>query len=300
MNAELHEIVTADGSILRLNDDDERRVMLYPSNAGLPPIKWITDNPFQIEGVVERGYKIQERTITLEVRFSTASRERYYEAREVLLNKLRPNRLSDTTPLQYTFIRADDTRRAIYGRALSPQFQRTNPDISDEHGFTETIIIECFDPIFFDPKQVSSAFGLFAADTDLSLPASFPLSFGGIGNATIDLTYAGTWYSYPTLVVSGQCENWRLTNLATGKVVIFNKPMTANEVVTLNLSKRTLVNNFGENLWGYLSPVSNIVSFKIEPDAVVPNGTQTLQFLANAGADALTAQLQYYTRYAGI
>lgn len=302
MGYELQSITSFDGEIFELTDGAIRFVPSTPGEMGLPPVNYLTHASYKQDGVSEYGYRLQPRAFNAGIRLvNKCSRDEYWAIRAALLEIVRPNRGGQLT---YTIRLSNGELRSIRARALTPTFPEISSDISDEWGLSDVISLECFDPVFFDSEQDTQEITYNAAE-ELTFPITFDdenIYFegdGSFGNTII--AYTGTWYSYPTFVITGPFDSLQISHLDLDVHIGFLLPFAAGETLTINLQDKTITDQNGVDRWGYLTPLSDIQAFKIEPDPIVPNGLNTLNyFLPGAVLGQTTVTIQYYRKFIGI
>lgn len=302
MSFELHSLETYDG-VTYLLQDGAGTMLLNPTpdDMGLPPTNYITQRTYKQDGVTEQAFYLEERTFTIDWTKTGCSREEYFAARAALLDIARPNRGGSPGYTTYHFVRTDGTRRSIRGRLISPRYAGGDQDAWDEWSITETLTIRCFDPVWFDPAE-NSATITSAAATDLVFPITFPIVFGdaSLYQQTV-ISYTGTWYSFPTVQITGPCSGFQIEHQELGLFLIYTPDVAAGEVLTFQLGNpATLVNQDGDDLFGGLAPLSEVQAFRIQPTPLVTGGVNTIRFYAPDATGATDFALQYFTRYIGI
>lgn len=300
MLAELHSFTTYDGIEYILDGKVQAVLANTPGNAGLPEINYVTQRTYKQDGVTEQAFYLQPRTLQLSMTAQGKDRQAFFDLRTRLLNIARPNRGGSPGYVTYTFIRQDGTKRAIRGRMTTPKFPLSDSSEWDEYAFNEVLDLNCFDPTWYDPSEVTAVIESAVA-TELVFPITFPITFGDESiyqQATID--YMGDWYSYPIVTIEGPCDNWKIEHQELGLFIIYPLPVASGEILTLNLSDKTLVSNANGDVWGGLAPVSEIVLMRIEPAPIVPNGVNTIRFYAENPDINTNFTLQYFSRFIGI
>jgi hypothetical protein len=139
-------------------------------------------------------------------------RQGYWDNRANFLDYLRMNRYSGA--FQRGILRKilpDGSKRDLnVVIEQGPEFAARNVDEWDEWSFTETIRFIAHDPIWFDPNEIVTLFPTTLED-ELVFPFTIfgddltgnGLVFGtGVVNEVTTL-YAGTWFSYPVIVIEG-------------------------------------------------------------------------------------------------
>jgi len=274
---------------------------------GMPPVQYITQGgPYQ-HGETLLDFRLQPRTIQLVHRINGCNRTGYWENRAELLNKLRPNyqtvnsfnagRLRKVLP--DGSIR--DIKAIISGGIV---FTARDEDNWDEFAVSESIQFICHDPIVFNPAQQSQVFALPLPKSHLVFPITFPILFGlsGAINDSVDVTYSGTWLSYPTITITGPITNPVIYNTSTDEKIelYYNVPAGSTIVMDLSYGNKTVYEDGGTNRIGVVTTDSDLATFHIAPIPEVGGGVNTFQVIGtNATADT-AVELSWYDNYIGI
>jgi hypothetical protein len=296
---ELYSITTYDGQTLVL--DGEAR-FLTTGLFGAPPTTYRTRQGYKQHGATEVDYTLDPRRLSFRLWYAAQTpRQAYWDARQRLLNFLRPNRGG---PLQLTVWLPDGTQRAIIARA-DPGLQFPPETDRNSWSIEEPVDFIAFDPVWFDPDEVTISMTQEAEPAALVLPFSSPFTLGasGLVLTTGALTYAGTWQTFPLLTLTGPYDNVTVIHEELGITLFLAVPIGVNEQRFLDLTPGALalVDGSGINRFGDLGPGANLVDFRLLPDPEMPNGVQTLRAILHGGVLAQSAaSLRYFTRYFGI
>jgi hypothetical protein len=303
---EFTQYISPDGNVYKFDTGD--RFLMSEDGFGLPPIEYITQKgPFQ-HGETLIDFRLNPRTIQLQLRQDSCSRHLYWDNRALLLDSIRPNRNvgSSFSPGVLRRIFQDGTIKDIHAIIQQgPGFVQKQSGKWDEWGFTETLQFICHDPIFFNPIQKSITFDNLVSGDELGweLPWSFPMMFGGSAySLTGNIAYSGNWISYPTIVIVGPVNGLIITNVSTGETIEFNYSIADGETVTISLDpgNKSVDNQLGVNLLGVIAPDSDLATFHIAPSPEVALGVNEID-LALSGADAGSSiTILYYERYWGL
>jgi hypothetical protein len=315
---ELQRLITADGLVYPLNWNTKARYMLnsIPSNLGLPPLSFAEMRPYQADYSVELGYYLEPRFFSLSVNGEGCSRGDLWQLRHNLLEAVRPNRSGQ---LIYIFQQDNGSQYAIKGRVTQLGFPATATDEWYEYGYQDDALCKAIEPWFYE----------YSASSAIAIPTSFPqlvfpITFGndGAGNigivfgsgsewGAITIPYAGSWYAYPRITITGPAENIILTHrelryrigwlgtLTTGQSLIIDLRPTYDSLG--NFTGVTVIDNTGANRFTLLDPLSNLLRFRIEPEGVVSNGVNIFDFQAT-NTDFITTSVtfEYNTAFIGI
>lgn len=312
-------IINDDGTIddmsgvYSFDNYDTLKLMSF-TGYGMPPINYITQQgPFQ-HGQSVIDYRLQPRVIQLVHYRRGGCRQDYWDNRSDLINFLRPNRQTANSfePGRLRQTLPDGTVRDLKVFIDSgPKFNPRSTDVWNELAFEETLRFVAYDPILFNPAQQEQSWVLESLDNlifyespDWTDRAVFPIWFGGeVLLETTDVTYNGTWLSYPKIFITGPLDGPRITNLTTDKKIELDYNISAGEVVTIDLEygQKTITNNFGTNLIGTATTDSDIAEFAIVPSPEATDGVNTLTVLgANANLGQTEIKLTYNENYIGI
>lgn len=321
---EFTDYIAPDGKVYPFNAFSPQygRWVIGIAGQGTPPIEYITQRgPFQ-DGETVRDFFLRPRVIQMQVRNAYCNRDSWWAGRAAMLNGIRPNRQTTptgTTPGNLRVVESDGTIRQLdVFIAEGPRFEPAQLDKWDEWAFQEVLRFIAYDPLFYDPNlvtvtflPVSCALGFpyiftfsFSCVNGLIFPITFPIVFNSSYLSTTQtITYTGTWLTYPVITLTGPMTNPTMTNTATGEKLTLNYTISAGEVVTIDLryGRKTVSNQTGTNLIGYLSNDSNLATFHIAPDPEAPGGLNPISlvaYLTTVGATQMT--FSYYTKFFGI
>jgi len=298
------QYISADGIVHELHDPPKRTV-LSQTGWGIPPyIMNTTRGPFQ-HGESPNIFRLSPRTVDVEIRHNECNRTGYWGIRSTLVDTLRPNRASVTDPQPghlrriYFVNGVKQVRQLDVFLTAGPVFQNPVTNLWDHWSVQEPLVFTAYNPVVYDPTQVSvMVAGPFL---ELTPPVTFPFVLG-VYESDTTITYTGTWTSYPTITINGPLNNFTIINTATNQRLSLNYDVSAGEIVTIDLSygSKTITNNFGQNLIGYLTTNSDLGSFAIEPDPLVAGGVNTFMTYTDNLLYDSRVYIKYYTCYIGI
>jgi hypothetical protein len=303
---EFDQYISPDGKVYNFHDG-RHKFLLDRSGDGLPPIEYRTKRgPFQ-HGETLTDYVLRPRVIQMLHRRQSTGRNALWDARADLLNLIRPNRqLANTLEL-------GQLRKILPSGAIrdldvliseGPAFQPRQRTRWDEWAYEEALRFIAWDPTFYDPTAVEFTFALGALD-HLIFPIEFPIRFGSSTLAEEeDVNYAGTWLSYPQIVVTGPLENLVITNTTTDKRLELTYDIPVGEVVTIETAygEKSITNDDvpSVNLIGALTDDSDLANFYLAPDPEAPSGVNHFMIEGAGASPATVVALSYFTRYIGI
>lgn len=292
-------ITTHDGNELSFSDPDIR--LLSYGNLGASPTQFITRRGYRQNSVTEIDLLLQPRSISVELWHSPAcDRQAYWDTRHDLHEFLRPNR---NGPMIFTLRTPNGNIRSIIVRAdpglvFPPQANDNGWNTREQFDFI------AHDPTFFDSSQVVTALSS-SAQTQLVFPITFPITFGtsDIFLTTGNLTYIGTWKSYPIITLTGPYTRANIQHVELGINISLSVAIGAGEqrIIDLTPGSQSITNGSGNNRFSDLGTGSDLVDFAIYPDPEVAGGIQTISVqLVNGTAGVSAASIAYYTRYFGL
>jgi hypothetical protein len=124
-------------------------------------------------------------------------------------------------------------------------------------------------------------------------------STAGITN----ITYLGTWLTYPKIIITGPLNDAVITNQETGEKIELDYNIPAGRVVTIDLAYgvKTIQDDLGVNLIGVLSSDSDLATFHIAPDPEVAGGLNHISIVGTGESLGVTqVEIQFLNRYFGI
>lgn len=297
------QYISPDGQIYNLHVPP-RKVVKTISGWGMPDYDMATNRgPYQ-HGETSLNLKLVPRTVDVDIRQSGCKRDEYYSIRDTILNELRPNRSDINNPTAGILkkihwengVKVERALNAFLSDGLIFDNPRTNT--WDEFAINERLTFTALDPVIFDPNLITLTLTSF---TDmLVFPATFPIVLGTIYN-TQNITYEGTWFSYPTIEIDGPAVDFTIWNQSTDKIIRLSYNISTGETVTIDLRQdyKTVYNNYGTDLL-YTVQESQLGDFALEVDPIVTSGLNVVWvFLSNYTTDT-AVRIKYYTRYIGV
>lgn len=304
------------GDIIYITPDNREYQLITPhtpgrhvlsfQGLGTPPIEYVTQRgPFQ-DGETVKDFFLRPRTVQILERQNFCDRDAWWNGRSDILNEIRPNRQTTpdgTTPGTLRFFRTDGTARDLrVFISTGPVFEPRVSNQWDEWSFQELLRFIAHDPILFSTTQTVSAF-VIALDADLVFPITFPISFGaGLVDDTLNITYDGTWETFPIITIVGPIKTPRIDNNTTGEKLEFTIDIAVGQTVTIDLTEgvKTVVDQAGNNLIGGLTTNSDLGSFHIAPDPEATNGLNVIRLRGSEPTGATSVSLSFFVRFYGM
>ena len=189
---------------------------------------------------------------------------------------------------------------------LDVRFQSgLNLDLSDYMEWASpkyALQLVAYDPVW---RKLPVQTQLFAISelTELVFPMTFPIVWGGslIDDTTI-IAVSGTWKTYPTIALTGPLTNPKVSNESTGQFIQLNYTVPAGRVVTIDLTPgvKTVEDDIGANLIGYLSTDSDLFGFHLGVPPEVSGGNNSIRVQTSGATNDSEVNLSWYSRYVGI
>lgn len=281
---------------------------------GMPETDYgTTRGPFQ-QGSTALTSRLRDRVIKLTLHHAGRSRDEYWDNRSALIDIIRQNRtnLNFPQPGHLRWYRSNGTiRQADVFIESGPTFDSSGWASYHNLSYTDELVFRAMNPVIYDPLLNSESISGFACSSVTQL--EFPFSFGGFWvtfndsicevSNNITINYQGNWQEYPNIIIGGPAREVRIVHSETGNVLEFDTyVIAAGEVVTFDLSysRKTVTNNFGDNLIGELTSESTLGAFNIEVAPTAVGGVNNYEISLQNGSTDTYVQFEYYTRFPGI
>ena len=126
---------------------------------------------------------------------------------------------------------------------------------ADPRIYSDTLHSETYDP------------SVSATGNGLSFPLTFPLTFYGTASGNLSVENAGTFPTYPTLVVNGPATNPVIENVTTGETITTTASLaTSSDSLWIDVGKREVrLNGSSGTLRPDLITVASTTFFDLEP-----------------------------------
>ncbi len=298
--------ITPDGREYELHTPhDPGRWVLSWQGYGTPSIDYIVQRNAFADGVALKRFFLRPRVLQLLIRQNFCDRQAWWAGRAALLNEIRPNRQTTVTGVNPGTLRLVQTGGTI--RSLDvfiesgPLFNPRVPTQWDEWSFQEMVRFVAPDPTIYDPATATASFAI-TLDADLVFPITFPITFGaGDVDETLNITYPGTWFSLPTIIITGPIERPSLENESTGETIALDSNIGPGRTVTIDLAYgvKTVVDDLGNNLIGTVTPDSDLGTWHLAADPEAPAGVNVIRLRGSNPTAATAVSLAYLVRYFG-
>ena len=260
---------------------------------GMAPVKRLTQKGPMQDGVSDIGFRLDARHLTLTLLALGTDEASYYAAREALLSIFTPT----VAPIKLTFYAPPDRVRQIdvhFNSNFSLPFK-------SRYGMSQQDVIELYapDPTWYDPVLVNIPFQASGGGTGMPFPLTFPVTFGATVsiNQTQAVTNAGSYRTYPVIILYGPITNPVITNTTTGEVLSFvGTAIGTNQTWTIDCryGYKTVTDQLAVNKIASLLLTSDLSTFHLEP------GANSINVTGGAVNGTTQASIQFYSRYVGI
>jgi len=305
------------GKVYKFNNRNDKFLLSF-TGMGMPKVGYIKQSGPEQHGDTYLDFRLEPRVIQyVHRRGPGCNRDVYWDNRADTINWLRMNRQPSG---QFNMgrlrkIRPDGTMRDIFAlMEQGPVFAARSLNRWDEWSFTEALRFVCPDPTWFNPVQdskswVIESYNNLIFETTLPLPSEYPdhwvLPFvfsGALVTGTVTITYTGTWFAFPIIVLTGPMNGPQIDNISTGERIKLNYSISSGEVVTVDLSYgiKTVTSSINGRLTGTVSDDSTL-GFHIAPDPEVVGGLNQISVMATeCTVGTSEIDMTWYTRYIGI
>lgn len=275
----LQLIVTGD-TTYSLDDGSIARLIAY-DGWGAAPLHRIIDRGSLQHGGTDRGYRLDPRIGTLVFQLESKTLSDMYNKRSSLLKRFQT---SNDLALKWTLDNGDVRQIDVhyYG-------EMSMPWVADEYA-SQRLAIQLLapDPNFYDPTQQVHNF-------------SYNFATGSV-NSTENVTYLGTFLSYPIVKMTGPLTNPVLTNELTGDKLDFTGTTISGGtyyLIDCSYGAKTVVDNLGANKIDKLTDDSDLATFSLIPG---PTGSKlnTIRLFASSTTGSSDVEFTYYRRYWGL
>jgi hypothetical protein len=268
------------------------------SGMGMMPVRRLEQRGPQQNGVSDRGYRLDERTIIMQLYVPGSTYSDLYDKRTSLLSMFKAR---DTAgKLRFSL---GSTSREIQAHYIGDSLGMDDDAFT---GFTKPVAIalRCPDPRWYDPTINTSEFSLGGGSNTFVVPFEVPFN---VGSSTIDITrtvtYSGNIKSYPTIRITGPITDPVITHGQTGYKLDFTGiTIAAGDwyEIDLGYAGNTVEDDAGTNKIADLTTDSDLVDFAIEADPDVTGGVNSINVTGSSVSEATEIMITYYDYYLGI
>lgn len=302
--SEFTQYITPDGETYDLSAvGNHGRWILSQEGWGTPPFSLLSYRRAQQHSDAFERFFLQPRVVSLLLRHDYVRRQGYWDGRQSLLTAIRPNR-QNADPGTLRRVLPDGTVRDLEVYLdRGPGFTPTRGGVWDQWGFTELLRFFAPNPALTDPTLRTDTLS-FPSFSELVFPITFPITFGGgLFIDSTNITYAGSWVSFPQIVLTGPMFKPVITNQTGGEVIELAYKIPSGRVVTIELADgvKTVTDDLGTNLYGTVTPESDFETWHLDPAPLAVGGVNTIGIVATGAVPGSTMmEINYYDRYVGM
>lgn len=264
-------------STLDLTDLVNHHVITF-DGFGAPPLRRLSERGPLQDGDSDIGYRLDPRTIRMQVLLYGLTDAGLHQRREALLGVLKPGAAADVVKLRYAYpggvVRQIDTH--LSGGMTFNGGGRLRANMP------EVIELRAADPTWYDPNVTSVPFSASGGGSGFVFPLSTNFTFGGstlAASTVITLAGENAWKTFPIITISGPVVGCTILNTTTGEKIQFSGTIGSGKVYTIDTryGQKTVVDELGVNKIAELSSDSNLATFHLEPgdNSISTSGTST-------------------------
>ncbi len=273
-------------------------IFIEESELGMAPVRRLTESGPLQHGASDVGFRLSPRKFRLKLAGNADDGTTLDTRRAALLNIFKPR----NDPLQIRKTLNDGGLRQIdcfWNGGLT--FRS-----SERQGMSPVEVIELLapDPTFYDPTAVAVNFGLTGGSGEFAIPLEIPWNIGSsVINQVKDITYAGTWLTYPIITIYGPIEDAVITNETMDLKLDFTGVTIAAGtwyVIDTRYGHKTVTKNDGTNKIADLTDDSDLATFHLAADPDAAGGVNSVRIEGSGVTEATQVYMSYYTRYVGV
>lgn len=273
------------------------------SGIGMEPLKFIEDFGPQQDGSTVRDWRINPRTISLEIFLEgDACCETRGEQLATIINTIRPNRGSNRSKNGWLgFLNDSQVLVEIpvfYKQGLTGDY-KYNGDVG-RWQVSEAVQFYCSDPIWREKsKEVITVEFTEGACLGDCLGSTFCITSGII--TVFNIEYNGTWDGDQLdIYLAGPMSNIAIENTTTGKTIFLDYTIPDGNSVTISIRPEyvTVIDNNGNNLIGSINSLSDLVDFVLESEGEIsPDGINNIIVTVTGTSASTVSEIGYWTRH---
>ena len=285
------------GTSLQLDAPSLNRFLRSIGGIGMPPVDNLDTTGPQQDGATFQDFRLRPRVVPIVLSVKTASLAALFTDHQTWLNAMKPYAVASILRREM----ADGGQYELDVRIKSGMTMDTK-DMASPTLQKYGVQFVAYDPVWRKLPIQTQLFSLPDL-TQLTFPITFPIEFGG---STIDETtifgVAGTWKTYPTITLTGPLTNPKVTNSSTSQLVQLNYTVPAGRVVTIDLTPgvKTVEDDLGVNLIGYISTDSDLFGFHLGVSPEVAGGSNSIRIQTSGATVDSEINMSWFSRYIGI
>jgi hypothetical protein len=226
------------------------------------------------------------------------------------------NMAATATNIHWRYVRGNSFRDLYCLLEQGPSFDEGGREYAPA-GYTEALRFVAHDPFWYGEEQ-SDAWVTPTGQVDLIFDygtgpalvdsgAWFGTGTIGFGRwmfaedfvgDTIDMIYWGHEVAYPTIEIDGPATNPQIANLTTGIALTLDYSIVLNQTIVIDTLDLTAVDNFGNDIYPYLS--GDIASFALAPEPQAPNRINQISASYVDGTSDSAVRIKWKNKYVSL
>jgi hypothetical protein len=192
-----------------------------------------------------------------------------------------------------------DVTREIKARAIGGLAFDWKHDETDY--MTLDLVLMCDDPLWYDPTIRMETWSQTALNS-LAWPLYFPVRFAATDEiySTYEVTNAGDWEAYPTIVVTGPATDLIIDNRTTGeRLSLPGVTITEGEQATFDLTPgaKRVYAGAERNLFPYLNQPTELATWHLAAAPEATGGANTIFVNARETTADTAIVMSWYNQY---
>jgi hypothetical protein len=114
----------------------------------------------------------------------------------------------------------------------------------------------------------------------------------------INVIYWGHEIAYPIITIDGPATDAKITNTSTGVILSMSASVALGQTVVIDTLNLTVIDNFGNDLYQYLS--GDLSSFSIAPDPQAPNRINVINASYADASSSSAIRLSWKNKYVSL
>ncbi len=287
--------IAPDAVSYQLDQTSVQRILQSIGNIGMAPVENLRTRGPQQHGETFRDFRLRPRIIPIAM--SVLGLTQPFTDHQTWLAAMKP--YANASILRREMADASQYELDVrFHAGLSDDLR----DIQEYIAPTYAIQLIAFDPVWRKLPLQTQTFSL-AALTELTFPITFSIEFGSSTiTETVVVAVSGTWWSHPTIVLTGPLTTPTITNSSVGQKIQLNYNIPAGRVVTIDLDPgtKTIEDDLGTNLIGTLSTDSDLFGFHLGVAPEVSGGNNTILVQAGGAVPTSGIAMNWYNKYIGL
>lgn len=266
-------------------------------DAGMAPVKRLTQRGPQQHGDTDIGFRLEPRTFSLVLGMNVTP-STLYTQRAALLALFKPR----TSALALKWVLPDAAVRQIDCHYAGQLALKRDGWMGSYQPVA--VVLRAADPLFYDPTQQVSDFVLGGGGAAFVVPIVVPMAVGASTlNETKEVIYPGTFRDFPRVTIAGPITDAVITNLTTGDKLDFTGYTLGTGyslTVDCRFGHKTVLRNDGTNLIDKLTDDSDLATFCLEAAPDAPEGANLINVVGTTVTAATSVSLAWFNRYIGL